>query len=387
MNLTASAPPRCFMHVPKSGGTSVHVALEQALPSGTISPKRQDATGFCCGFSEYDLLDPRVRATMAIRDDEIAALSDYPVISGHFSLSTLLRLTSASAVATILREPRARILSEYAWLRVHPDRKLWAAYPLFDHALRPLDEYLTEPLVAAATDNLMCRMLLGDDPRIPELGFIAESNIDTVARDAMGKLETLGYVGVLELGDVMWEGLSGFFAAPLAPTWLNKTESHSEVGDMPTVQATVTLETLDALNRRTAADSIVYRHVVLTNGYSGGHVDRVQATAFAAELVRIGNLFGKSAAEARTQSQRSEELARQLLARDEELERVAALAQETRQQLAEINEQLRWHRLWLEAIQGSPSWRLTAPLRAAKRTLRRLPSSAARVAGRAGSEG
>jgi hypothetical protein len=376
------------MHVPKTAGTSVLASLEQALPLGTISPKREDPSMVCCGFRDYDRLNPQVREVFVVGDDEVAALSDYSVVSGHFSLPTLLRVTRASAVATVLREPRARVLSQYAFWRLFSPtvRTAWSPIKSFDHALRPLDEFLTEPLVAAATDNLVCRMLLGDDSRIPRVGFVADSDIDAVALDAIGALETLGYVGVLELGDSIWDGLSGFFGVPLEPISVNKTESHRETADAPPAGGTVTLETLDALDARTAADAIVYRNVLSTNGYSAGYIERLQASAFASELIQLGNVVGTSATEARVRGRRSEDLARQLLTKDEELAQASALVHETREQLAETNEQLGWHRLWLEAIQGSASWRLTAPLRAGKRTLRRLSPSAGGVATRANSE-
>jgi hypothetical protein len=389
------------MHVPKSGGTSIHVALNHALPSGTISPKRQDAA-LAGGFNEFDLLDPQIRATIVVRDDEIAGLAAYPVVSGHFALSTLRRVTSVSAVATVLREPRARVLSQYAFWRLLPpgDRYLWRGYPFLDHALRPLDEFLAEPLVAIATDNLVCRMLLSDDERVPKAGFIADSDIGAVALSAIDELEMLGYVGVLELGDSMWEGLSGFFGAPLAPARINTTESRIEIADAPAAQCIVTPDTLDLLHARTVGDALVYRRVLATSGYSAAYIERLQAAAFAAELVRIGNFVGTSATEVRIRGQRSEELARQLstkdevlqhaaqqaLVKDEELRRASEQLREARQRLAETHEQLKWHRIWLAGIQGSASWRLTAPLRAGKRTFRRFPSSATRAARRLGSQ-
>ena len=65
------------MHVPKSAGSSVHSALEQALPAGTISPKRHDTSLLGGGFREYHLLGPHIQAILVSRDDEIASLSNY----------------------------------------------------------------------------------------------------------------------------------------------------------------------------------------------------------------------------------------------------------------------------------------------------------------------
>jgi hypothetical protein len=259
---------------------------------------------------------------------------------------------------------------------------LWRAYPALDHALRPLDEFLTERLVAAATDNLVCRMLLGSDPRIPRTDFIASSDVDAVALGAIARLDTLGYVGVLELGDVMWHGLSRFFGVSLAPTRLNTTESYRDLADAPGAQASVTLDTLDALEARTAADTMVYRHLLSSRGYSVDDVERLRATAFAAELVRMGNVIGTSAIEARLRGQKSDAVARQLIAKEEERQFATARMHEALKELAEVKEQLRWHQVWLDSIQGSRSWRVTAPLRAGKRTLMRLPSLAMRAGGR-----
>jgi hypothetical protein len=63
--------------------------------------------------------------------------------------------------------------------------------------------------VALAIDNQICRMLLYGDPRIPHEGFIASDDIDAVASDALAQLDTLGSVGVLELGDSAGEDLPG----------------------------------------------------------------------------------------------------------------------------------------------------------------------------------
>jgi hypothetical protein len=376
------------MHVPKSAGSSVHVALERALPPGTMSSKVMDTSVFCCGFRDFDAFDPDLRAVLAVGRGEIAALSAYRVISGHFSLSSLLGLTSASEIATVLREPRARVLSNYAYWRLFSpaSRSSYGGYQALDHARRPLDEFLTEPLVARATDNLVCRMLLGDDSRIPEVGFIAASDVAVVAEDAIGVLETLGYVGVLELGDSIWEGLSGFFGVPLSPICVNTTASYAETADAPALHHPVTLDTLRLLETRTAADAIVYRHALDAAGCSGQHANRLQAAAFASELVRIGDVAGTFAAQFRVRGRTIEELVGRVQHNDaevqqerEQLEHARRQVQqqdqflrETQRELAQIRDQLRWHQLWLDGIQGSASWRLTAPARAAKNAMRTL---------------
>jgi hypothetical protein len=185
------------MHVPKSAGTSVRTSLEQVLPPGAIGPKRQDAT-LLCGFTDFDRLDPGIRGLLAVQPDEVASLGDHAIVSGHFSLPTLLQVAPPSAIATVLREPRARLLSHFAYWRLSTGlRQIWRGYPALDHALRSLEEFLSEPEIAPATENLLCRMLLFGDPRIPELDFISDPH--AIAAAAIDALATLGFVGVVEL--------------------------------------------------------------------------------------------------------------------------------------------------------------------------------------------
>src|SRR5690348_10270378 len=84
--------PRCFMHVPKSGGVSVLVALMRALPNGSVSQKRFDTSHFCAGFRTVEALPVKVRRHVVCGDDDLAALTGSRVVAGHFCLATLQRL-------------------------------------------------------------------------------------------------------------------------------------------------------------------------------------------------------------------------------------------------------------------------------------------------------
>jgi hypothetical protein len=200
---------------------------------------------------------------VVITDAEIASLSDYAALIGHFSLPTLLQVTETPSVATLLREPRARLLSHYAFWRLSAGTPgAWRGLPSLDHAVGPLVDFLAEPLVAQNTDNLFCRMLLHGDDRIPEDGFISADDIPAVASIAVAALDTLGFVGVLELGDSMWQGLSRLFGVDLAPVRLNATESLSVTANAPGAEFDITSRTLDLLEARTAADGIIYRNAL-----------------------------------------------------------------------------------------------------------------------------
>jgi hypothetical protein len=54
-------PPKCFLHVPKSGGSSVHAALELALAPGSLAPRRFDSA-FSGTADDIALLRQEARA-------------------------------------------------------------------------------------------------------------------------------------------------------------------------------------------------------------------------------------------------------------------------------------------------------------------------------------
>jgi hypothetical protein len=357
------------MHIPKSAGASVHAALERALSPEAVSPRRQDASLFSCGFTDVHLLDPGTRAVVVADRDEINELRDFEVVIGHFPLATLLSVTPAHFIATVIREARSRVLSHYAfWRASSPALAAWHPYPAFAHARRPLEEFLGEPSIARATDNVVCRMLLAEDPLIPELDFIDRADVEAVAGHAIDAIGTLGYVGVLEFGDSVWDGLSQFFGVPLSEVRLNTTAAHSEAGDGPAADLAITADALELLEARTAADAIVYRHVLGAAGCSGEDAERLQAAAFASELARFGDVAGTFAAKFRAQVRHERD----------QLEDQRRLLSDAQRDLAETRDQLRSYEIWLDQMERSPSWRLTAPLRAAKHAVRTLP---ARVSG------
>src|SRR5271169_5946187 len=104
-----SSPPKCFLHVPKSGGSSIHAALQAALAPEALAPRHFDASVFC-DFEDFDLLRVEARAEVAVSLDEIHSLRRYRAVSGHFSLPTLLKVAPPSSIMTVLREPRTRLL-------------------------------------------------------------------------------------------------------------------------------------------------------------------------------------------------------------------------------------------------------------------------------------
>lgn len=334
-------------------------ALQRVLPSDSFSAKEQDTANFCCGFTAFDELDEPRRESLLVDEWELDALVRSKVVFGHFCLPTLLKVSPPRSVATVLREPRARLLSLYTWMRLTRAFDGWQPYRPDVYAMRPLDEFLSEPQIAPIVDSVLCRTLLHGDPRIPVLGFIPPEHVSGVAVDAMAQLDRLGFVGVLERGPVMWQGLADFFGVTLEPVRTNVTESAVLNAEALPIQGAVSERTLQFLEARTAADAIIYRNV-LRRDMTQVEMEHLCSATLAAQLVHLGDIGGRAAASAQS-------LAIQLA--DAEA-RFAELKQEFSTQhsaMATLQSELARHRLWLAGVHGSASWRLTSPLRALKR--------------------
>ena len=284
----ADDAPRCFMHVPKSAGMSFHAALEAALPPDSLAPRRMDASIFC-DFREFELLQSSTRELVAVDDEEVQSMRRYRAVSGHFALNTLLQITIASAIGTILREPRARVLSLYVYWRTPNIFDTMLPYRAQQFALMPLDRFMAEPRVAPAIDNQVCRMLLHGDPRIPCDDFISEADVDAIALDAIAQLDALGFVGVLELGDVAWQGLARLFNVRLDQRKLNVTEELEDPMTPPPEEKLLTADALALVEQRNAADRIVYDHALALAGVQVDERMRLAQSVFASHLVRLRN--------------------------------------------------------------------------------------------------
>ena len=377
------------MHIPKSGGSSVQAALDRALPPGSLAPRRFDRSVFV-DFDDLDLMRPEARDLVAIERDEVQALGRYRMVSGHFSLTTLLQITDAASIATVLREPRARLLSLYLYWRVPNIGDFWAPSRTADHASRPLGEFLSEPRLAPVIDNVVCRMLLYGDPRLRELDFASVDDIESLAGDAIKRLDALGFVGILELGEFVWRGLRRMFDVKLDPTMVNVTEEFGNLIAMGQEGQLLTAETIDLLEQRTAADLLVYDHALVRAGVDARERRLLANGAFARQLVKLGDLAGRSAVQAAEQAGLIKELCSEV---EEERGRwqAAFLAHEStiraREQtiygheetirgreaeIARCEEDVDRLRRWLAAVHASASWRLTTPLRTIKQTAQRL---------------
>jgi hypothetical protein len=135
-----------FLHVPKSGGTSLHNLLGRYFKAREICPER-------------------LRFLDRIPDVQLA---QYRLISGHYFFDQLARIPPPKVIITILREPRARLLSLFNYYRAHSWKLIeWFEKQELDSPRKAkelgLPRYLSDPdpSVRMYVDNAITRHLIG----------------------------------------------------------------------------------------------------------------------------------------------------------------------------------------------------------------------------------
>jgi hypothetical protein len=115
-NLTVGRETLVFIHLEKTGGTSLRAMLEGQFPVDRRCPIREN---------KLHLLS-------------VAELGQYDFFSGHFDQSSL-RFIPRDKIKTValFREPRARLISFYRFLKSHPVR----------------DEFASDSLIRVANDS------------------------------------------------------------------------------------------------------------------------------------------------------------------------------------------------------------------------------------------
>jgi hypothetical protein len=107
-DLTMERQATVFIHLQKTGGTSLRAFLERQFPADRVCPIRDD---------RLHLLS-------------VAELGRYDFFSGHFDRSTLRFIPRANIkTIAVFREPRARLISFYRFLKSHPVRDEFADDP------------------------------------------------------------------------------------------------------------------------------------------------------------------------------------------------------------------------------------------------------------------
>jgi hypothetical protein len=191
------ARPLAFMHIPKTSGSAITSGLTAALEAPSVVVGYDHSV-----FGSYrhlDSIDASIRCR--IYDSPACMPQNADLVVGHLAFSTLRDAYPRAQRLTLLREPCSRLLSHWLFWRQHTDAELapwggWADYAR--KSRKPLAEFISDPLLAGQTDNLMLRMLLWPHPLVPEDRFIDPVNDKRLLRAATERLLKFDFVDIVE---------------------------------------------------------------------------------------------------------------------------------------------------------------------------------------------
>jgi hypothetical protein len=250
--------PLVFNHVPKAAGTALREALVDAIAPESI------ALGFdgsvFGSFTDMGKVSRRLRRLVYADPTDIPL--DAQFVSGHVSPSTTMARFPDAPHLTVLREPRARVVSFWLYTRSRPAgrRRMWG--PLGDTFLLAkgsLADFLAADVVAPGTDNFMTRFLLWPHPRIPADGFIDPADDELLVAEALEKLGRFGHVGLVE-DPALTAGIGTFLGVDVTMPVRNQGVFLAD-GDRELVEPEVE-KAADALERCTRLDRALWSHVV-----------------------------------------------------------------------------------------------------------------------------
>ena len=172
----ADRPRLAFVHVPKSGGISLRAQFEAALPVNGVAVLSARSLLQCYSGDPAALARTRAQVT------EAAALYS------HFSAGIGALIDVPCAYATVVRDPVARVLSQFGHLRRAEASPL--AQPAF--AELTIEEALRSGLVA---NNLTSRKILGEAPEPMTWEAIVAAGRATGANFSGFRVPRAGWLG------------------------------------------------------------------------------------------------------------------------------------------------------------------------------------------------
>jgi len=248
--------PIGFLHFEKCGGTAIMHWLSRNFHPLQINPD-----------DHRDLPPHLCHRTPAFHGVNPAR---YSLIWGHYDLPTLRRFGPAHLIFTVLREPRARVLSLYNfWRSVNPaqiDPDLSFSVALA-HRLS-LEDFLAcdDPLLTDLIDNLYTRRLTGlyaTGAAVDPLRVAPEAALE----QAMQLLAALDFVGITERMAESLARLAARIGAPAPGDDFRANvgaENHTDPsGWFRAIQLEAPSDAaLAALDRRTKLDQALYARAV-----------------------------------------------------------------------------------------------------------------------------
>jgi hypothetical protein len=188
-----------FVHVVKNAGTSFTSAIARAIKT---QPNIRGFDRLLFGsFSDFASIRPEISQTIW-QSNQGFRQNHERFVACHMGLTTLRRAFPEAQFITTLREPLARLLSHWLFWRTIPEDQLEKWGKPWSERLKlarlPLSDFLSEPRIAAQTDNLQLRTLLWPHHLVPVDDFIDSTDDQDLLSLAIPRLRAFDFVGVIE---------------------------------------------------------------------------------------------------------------------------------------------------------------------------------------------
>jgi hypothetical protein len=246
---TKSTHRLVFLHLPKTGGTTLHHHFSAHFTPDEICPLRIP------GLERYSVTE----------------LAQWRYFSGHYNAEEIKRIPGPLFVVTVLRNPIERLLSHYYfWKRHTPQHieRLQLRGPKHTREGTLLDFLRsTEPTVLAGANNRMARQLAGQVIKRPGGGAMLDeaeevrsmTDLQIVHRAVQNLLSFNIFGDISKLKEIYSIVAQTFLMAPLDD--LARLNARDQIDDErgPWVEEALTPEICAMLEYNTRLDRIIYQ--------------------------------------------------------------------------------------------------------------------------------
>ncbi len=222
-----------FLHIPKNAGTTLTRILDKNFKVPEIFPHISLIGHYPASF-----------------------IAKHRLFHGHYTLNEIQYIPGEKYVFTLLREPRARILSQYHYhksLKIDPSND---KLPIVSKARLPLKEYLSDPEVRQhiSLDNMQTRYLMYISPAISHRFDIRATGAEdvfsslprrTAIEIAKENLESLANVGLVEEFDKFLKLLLSDLDIPVPDSYERQNVTTTLARVSPKSHAKVNIEQPD----------------------------------------------------------------------------------------------------------------------------------------------
>ena len=185
--------PPAFMQIPKTSGVSLAAGLANAL-SEQNQATCYDHSLFGT-FYGFQSVDPRLRQKLYAPGEALP--SDRKFLAGHLTFSTIRSADPDAQIVSVLREPLVWLISQGLFWRqtAQDDLVLWRSWSdRVSLSNQPLADFLSEPSLAAQTDNIAVRMLVWPHPLAEQDVFIDPTHDETMLASPLALVKELSFL-------------------------------------------------------------------------------------------------------------------------------------------------------------------------------------------------